>query len=51
MENQSLVLCDTNIIIEIYKNTPKIVAVLHQIGQENIAISVVTAGELIRCVE
>ncbi|MBK7869911.1 MAG: type II toxin-antitoxin system VapC family toxin [Saprospiraceae bacterium] len=46
-ENQILVLCDTNIIIEFYKNNPAIVAALHQIGQENIAISVITAGELL----
>ena len=47
MENQSVVLCDTNIIIEFYKNNPITVAALRQIGQEHIAISIVTAGELL----
>lgn len=47
MANQQLVLCDTNIIIEFYKNNPVTVAALKNIGQANIAISVVTAGELI----
>lgn len=47
MENQSLVLCDTNIIIEFYKNNAVIIAALQQIEQQNIAISIVTAGELL----
>lgn len=47
MANQQLVLCDTNIIIEFYKNNPAIIAELKHIGQANIAVSVITAGELI----
>ncbi len=47
MEHQSLVLCDTDIIIELYKNNTSIIAALHKIGQENIAISLITAGELL----
>lgn len=47
MANQQLVLCDTNIIIEVYKNSPAIIAELKHIGQANIAVSVITAGELI----
>ncbi len=46
MANSELILCDTNIIIEFYKNTPSIVDELRKIGQPNIAISIVTAGEL-----
>jgi predicted nucleic acid-binding protein len=42
-----LILCDTNILIELYKNNHTIVSKLKKIGQENIAISSVTAGELI----
>ncbi len=44
---KTVVLCDTNILIEFYKNNQKIVAVLRDIGAENIAISAVTAGELL----
>jgi len=44
---KAVVLCDTNILIEFYKNNQKIVAALRDIGAENIAISAVTAGELL----
>ncbi len=44
---KTVVLCDTNILIEFYKNNQKIVAALRDIGAENIAISAVTAGELL----
>ena len=37
MEEKSLVLCDTNIIIELYKERPVTVNQLRAIGQENIA--------------
>ena len=47
MEAQPLVLCDTNILIEFYKAKPDILNQLQQIGQSRIAVSVVTAGELI----
>ncbi len=46
MENR-LVICDTNIFIEFYKNNQQIVENLKKIGIENIAMSSVTAGELI----
>lgn len=42
-----MILCDTNIIIEFYKNNERIVSELKKISQPNIAISVVTVGELI----
>lgn len=42
-----MILCDTNIIIEFYKNNPSIINELKEIGQLNMAISVVTSGELI----
>ena len=44
---KSIVLCDTNILIEFYKNNQDIVARLQDIGNNNIAISAVTAGELL----
>jgi tRNA(fMet)-specific endonuclease VapC len=47
MEKKSLVLCDTNIIIEFYKENPGVIKNLQGIGQQNIAISVITAGELL----
>ena len=42
-----LVICDTNIFIEFYKGNSEIIENLHKIGAKNIALSSVTAGELI----
>ncbi|MCW9709120.1 type II toxin-antitoxin system VapC family toxin [Fodinibius salsisoli] len=47
MEEKSLVLCDTNIIIDFYKEHPDTLKKLQAIGQNSIAISIVTAGELL----
>ena len=47
MEKKDLVLCGTNILIELYKNNEAIIASLKSIGQKNIAISIVTTGELL----
>lgn len=44
---KNVVLCDTNILIEFYKGNQEIITNLKTIGEENIAISTVTAGELI----
>jgi len=41
-----MILCDTNILIEFYKNNPQIIQTLRRIGQEHLAISVVTQAEL-----
>jgi predicted nucleic acid-binding protein len=41
-----MILCDTNILIELYKNNAQVVQVLRQIGSENLAISVVSVAEL-----
>lgn len=41
-----MILCDTDIIIELYRNNNRIISELKKIGQENIAISIITAGEL-----
>jgi len=43
---QGLILCDTNILIEFYKNNQQIVRELRAIGQSQIAISIITAAEL-----
>jgi len=40
-------LCDTNILIEFYKENPKVISNLRSIGESNIAISIVTSGELL----
>jgi len=37
-----MILCDTNILIEFYKNNPSIVQELRKIGQNLIAISAIT---------
>ncbi len=44
---KSVIICDTNILIELYKSNQTIISILQNIGEENIAISSVTAGELI----
>ena len=41
-----MILCDTNILIEFYKNNLQIVQELRQLGQDEIAISIVTQAEL-----
>jgi tRNA(fMet)-specific endonuclease VapC len=41
-----MILCDTNILIKFYKNNPKIVDELRQIGLERLAISIITQAEL-----
>ena len=41
-----MILCDTNIIIEVFRGNSIIIQTLKEIGQENIAVSDVTCGEL-----
>lgn len=40
-------LCDTNILVEFYKENPKVISNLRSIGESNVAISIVTSGELL----
>lgn len=47
MEKSDIVLCDTNILIELYKGNSTIVKSLKSIGQEKIAVSIITTGELL----
>lgn len=42
-----MILCDTNILIEIYRDNAQIIETVKQIGQGNIAISDVTCAELL----
>jgi len=41
-----MILCDTNILIEFYKNNPQIVRELRKIGQDQLAVSPITQAEL-----
>lgn len=41
-----MILCDTNILIEFYKGNSEVVEELQKIGLPNLAVSVITAGEL-----
>jgi len=49
MENigMNMVLCDTNILIELYRENHTIINTIRQIGQDNIAVSDVTCAELL----
>lgn len=42
-----MILCDTNIIIEIYRGNSIITEIVKQIGQANISVSDVTCAELL----
>ncbi len=41
-----MILCDTNILVEFYKNNSTIIKELRLIGLNNLAISVITQAEL-----
>jgi predicted nucleic acid-binding protein len=41
-----MILCDTNILIELYKNNEQIIEPLRQIGSMNLAVSAVSVAEL-----
>lgn len=41
-----MILCDTNILIEFYKNTRRVVQELRHIGQNRLVVSIVTLAEL-----
>jgi len=45
-EKNLMILCDTNVIIEILKGNEKTITIIESIGLENIAISSVTVMEL-----
>lgn len=47
MAKERLVLCDTNIFIEFYKENDSVLSKLQAIGQANIAVSIITVGELL----
>jgi predicted nucleic acid-binding protein len=41
-----MILCDTNILIEFYKNNDDVTRTLREIGLSELAISAITVGEL-----
>jgi len=41
-----MILCDTNILVDFYKNVPEVIRELHHIGQNQLAISTITQTEL-----
>ena len=41
-----MILCDTNILIEFYKNNTTIIQELREIGSQNLTISIITRAEL-----
>lgn len=41
-----LILCDTNIIVDVLRGNDSIIGTLRQIGEENLAVSTITIGEL-----
>lgn len=41
-----MILCDTNILIEFYKDNADVKAFIKSIGISNLAVSIVTVGEL-----
>ena len=45
-ERKHMILCDTDVIIEILKGNEKIIKTIESIGLENIAISSITVMEL-----
>ena len=47
MAKKELILCDTNILIELLKNNSLIIDKLKSIGEDRITASMVTAAELI----
>ena len=49
MENTGIkkLLCDTNILIEVYRDNQSVINTLKQIGQANITVSDVTCAELL----
>jgi tRNA(fMet)-specific endonuclease VapC len=46
MAEAHVILCDTNILIEFYKGRADVIKTLSEIGVSDLAISVITVGEL-----
>lgn len=48
MAERKIILCDADVLVEFYRENSAIISELEKIGQENIAVSIVAAGELIQ---
>ena len=46
-EKNNIILCDTNVIIETFRNNKVVIDELEKIGYDNITISVITVAELL----
>jgi len=46
MAEANVILCDTNILIEFYKGRADVIKTLSAVGVSNLAVSVITVGEL-----
>lgn len=46
MAEANVILCDTNILIEFYRGRADVIETLSAVGVSNLAISVITVGEL-----
>ena len=46
MAEANVILCDTNILIEFYKGRADVIETLSAAGVSNLAVSVITVGEL-----
>ena len=46
MASEKIVVCDTNIIIEYFKENISVIREMENIGYENLAVSSVTVGEM-----
>ncbi len=47
MASKQLILCDSNIFINLFKGHANVKAALQKIGTENIALSIITYAEII----
>ena len=48
MAESKIILCDTDILVEFYRMNQGIIRNLKEIRQNNIAVSIITVGELIQ---
>lgn len=42
-----MILCDTNILIEVYRNNQPVIDELKKIGKDDVAVSIITSCELV----
>lgn len=47
MVKEKMILCDSDVLIELYKRNPKVIEILKQVKQEQMAVSSITVAELV----